>query len=239
MVREQLGVGAGCCPSNRCYCVATRRCRPRVPRAGMTNAGKTYTVTGPTNQPGLLPRTLAETFQHLDRRQWRVGPEGGRVSVLVSYLEIYNEQVYDLLAAFNPGAAGGAAGGGGGSFPAATGPTLRTAAGFTREALVIKDGRCALARRQRRRKGCRRRLGPGATIPGLPALVHACFSLALTASTQGRPRVRPQPAPGARLDARRGGGGDARGHAQQAGTSPACVPPRRVCACPPPSVAVR
>jgi hypothetical protein len=91
----------------------------------MTNAGKTYTVTGPTNQPGLLPRTLAETFQHLDRRQWRVGPEGGRVSVLVSYLEIYNEQVYDLLAAFN-------AGGGGSAAPPA---------GFTREALVIKDGR--------------------------------------------------------------------------------------------------
>lgn len=66
---------------------------------GMTNAGKTYTIVGNSsatnpNHPksGVLPRTLRDLFS-------RTGPgtEHEDMSVTVSYLEVYNECVYDLL----------------------------------------------------------------------------------------------------------------------------------------------
>jgi len=57
---------------------------------GMTGAGKTHTMQGSTEAPGIIPRVanriveLAETTQK-------------PTEILVSYLEIYNERVYDLL----------------------------------------------------------------------------------------------------------------------------------------------
>jgi hypothetical protein len=54
---------------------------------GITNAGKTHTVHGPPADPGLLPRALAALLN---------GDRPGDISI--SYTEIYNEQVYDLLA---------------------------------------------------------------------------------------------------------------------------------------------
>lgn len=58
-------------------------------------AGKTYTMTGGRRdykQRGLIPRTIASLLAEL-----RAAP--GLVSwrVSISYVEIYNEQVYDLL----------------------------------------------------------------------------------------------------------------------------------------------
>jgi kinesin family member 22 len=56
----------------------------------MTGAGKTHTMQGTTDAPGIIPRVanrimeLAETIQK-------------PTEVFVSYLEIYNERVYDLL----------------------------------------------------------------------------------------------------------------------------------------------
>ena len=88
----------------------------------MTNAGKTYTIAGPDDQPGLLPRTLAETFRRIaDKTDGAAaaaaapGPHSHRFSVLVSYLEVYNEQVYDLLShsAATSGPTSAAAGNGG------------------------------------------------------------------------------------------------------------------------------
>lgn len=62
---------------------------------GQTGAGKTFTITGGTanyQERGLSPRCLAHIFREIGSR-----PEHAFV-VRVSYLEVYNEKMYDLLA---------------------------------------------------------------------------------------------------------------------------------------------
>ena len=62
---------------------------------GQTGAGKTYTMCGDTGayqQRGTVPRALHQIFSESDARVDR------DVTVKVSYLEIYNEVLYDLLA---------------------------------------------------------------------------------------------------------------------------------------------
>ncbi|XP_031705698.1 kinesin-like protein KIF9 [Anarrhichthys ocellatus] len=61
---------------------------------GQTGAGKTYTMTGSTEsykQRGIIPRALQEVFREVDKRTEHV------FSVHLSYLEIYNETLVDLL----------------------------------------------------------------------------------------------------------------------------------------------
>ena len=62
---------------------------------GMTNAGKTHTVLGHEQDPGLLPRTLQLLFALSDKRLQEF-------RFTVSFLEVYNEGVYDLLAPQTP-----------------------------------------------------------------------------------------------------------------------------------------
>ncbi|KAJ3227570.1 Kinesin-like protein kif9 [Clydaea vesicula] len=61
---------------------------------GQTGAGKTFTMTGATENfkhRGLIPRTISQIYKDIaDRPQTAC-------SVRVSYLEIYNEQMIDLL----------------------------------------------------------------------------------------------------------------------------------------------
>ena len=60
---------------------------------GQTGSGKTYTISGKEDPPsnrGLLP--LA--FQHIFSK---ISQSKGKFLVNVSYLEIYNDEVYDLL----------------------------------------------------------------------------------------------------------------------------------------------
>ena len=62
---------------------------------GQTGAGKTFTITGGTanyQERGLSPRCLSHVYREIASR-----PEHAFV-VRVSYLEIYNEKMYDLLA---------------------------------------------------------------------------------------------------------------------------------------------
>ncbi|XP_056219631.1 kinesin-like protein KIF9 isoform X2 [Seriola aureovittata] len=62
---------------------------------GQTGAGKTYTMTGSTEsykQRGIIPRALQEVFQEVEKRT------DHSFSVHLSYLEIYNETLVDLLA---------------------------------------------------------------------------------------------------------------------------------------------
>ena len=61
---------------------------------GITNAGKTYTIQGNSENPGILPRALQNIFS----RAGSVESEDGEISISVSYLEIYNERIYDLFA---------------------------------------------------------------------------------------------------------------------------------------------
>ncbi|KAM9435213.1 kinesin-like protein KIF13B isoform 2-T3 [Clarias gariepinus] len=60
---------------------------------GQTGSGKSYTMMGSAEQPGLIPRLCSSLFERtiLEQR------EGESFTVEVSYMEIYNEKVRDLL----------------------------------------------------------------------------------------------------------------------------------------------
>ncbi|KAL3854393.1 hypothetical protein ACJMK2_013664 [Sinanodonta woodiana] len=61
---------------------------------GQTGAGKTFTMTGATENyrhRGLIPRSITQLFKEIEER-----PEFG-ITVRISYLEIYNETMFDLL----------------------------------------------------------------------------------------------------------------------------------------------
>ncbi|XP_061052652.1 kinesin-like protein KIF9 isoform X5 [Eubalaena glacialis] len=61
---------------------------------GQTGAGKTYTMTGATENykhRGILPRALQQVFRMIEERPTQA------ITVRVSYLEIYNESLFDLL----------------------------------------------------------------------------------------------------------------------------------------------
>ena len=61
---------------------------------GPTNSGKTFTIQGGKNeQAGILPRALLSLFQSLANKE----NNGADWTVWVTYMEIYNENVYDLL----------------------------------------------------------------------------------------------------------------------------------------------
>lgn len=67
---------------------------------GPTGAGKTHTMLGSQEQPGVIPRAVREVFQ-LVRSQMKDQDEW-EFSVGMSYLEIYNEKVLDLLSPNSP-----------------------------------------------------------------------------------------------------------------------------------------
>ena len=64
---------------------------------GQTTSGKTYTMLGTPEEPGVLPCAIRDVFQNISRDL------DHDYSIWVSYLEIYNEQINDLLV---PGSTG-------------------------------------------------------------------------------------------------------------------------------------
>ena len=61
---------------------------------GQTGAGKTFTMNGSTpnyKYRGLIPRCVTQIFQEVGSLYDQ------EITVSVSYLEIYNEQLFDLL----------------------------------------------------------------------------------------------------------------------------------------------
>lgn len=63
---------------------------------GQTGTGKTYTMSGNPESPqtkGVIPNTFAHIFGHIAKAK-----ENQKFLVRVSYMEIYNEEVRDLLA---------------------------------------------------------------------------------------------------------------------------------------------
>ncbi len=62
---------------------------------GQTGSGKSYTMMGTADQPGLIPRTCEDLFERIAAAQ----EETPNISynVRVSYFEVYNEHVRDLL----------------------------------------------------------------------------------------------------------------------------------------------
>eukprot|EP01137_Pigoraptor_chileana_P006205 Opistho-2@50302 len=59
---------------------------------GQTGSGKTYNMTGMPDSPGIIPLMNKELFDIIG-----AAPPNMRYLVTVSYLEIYNEKIYDLL----------------------------------------------------------------------------------------------------------------------------------------------
>lgn len=56
---------------------------------GITNAGKTHTIQGSTQEPGILPRIVEELFS--------VSSQDDTIKLHLSMMEIYQEQIFDLL----------------------------------------------------------------------------------------------------------------------------------------------
>ncbi|GMF13086.1 unnamed protein product [Phytophthora lilii] len=65
---------------------------------GCTGAGKTYTMFGTPEEPGIMARTLGDLFRNIERVH--ADPAGrAQYRVTVSFLEVYNENIRDLLSA--------------------------------------------------------------------------------------------------------------------------------------------
>ncbi|KAM8870194.1 kinesin-like protein KIF13A isoform 2-T2 [Spinachia spinachia] len=60
---------------------------------GQTGSGKSFSMMGNGDQPGLIPRLCCSLFERVHREE----NEGHTFKVEVSYMEIYNEKVRDLL----------------------------------------------------------------------------------------------------------------------------------------------
>ena len=60
---------------------------------GMTGTGKTFSMQGTANSPGMIPRAITDIFSFIRETPQR------EFLLRVSYLEIYNEKIHDLLAA--------------------------------------------------------------------------------------------------------------------------------------------
>jgi centromeric protein E len=78
---------------------------------GQTASGKTFTLSGDDDEPGIIPRAMKDVFAFIRRTPAR------EYLLRCSYLEIYNESIHDLLAPPSSAAAnpvqiqGGGAGG--------------------------------------------------------------------------------------------------------------------------------
>uniref|UniRef100_A0A8B9KPD7 Kinesin family member 18A n=1 Tax=Astyanax mexicanus TaxID=7994 RepID=A0A8B9KPD7_ASTMX len=64
---------------------------------GATGAGKTHTMLGSSDNPGVMYLTMKELFSRMDQIK-----EEKVFEVAFSYLEVYNEQIRDLLANSGP-----------------------------------------------------------------------------------------------------------------------------------------
>src|ERR1700753_1552173 len=65
---------------------------------GMTGTGKTFSMQGTASSPGIIPLAITDIFSFI-----RETPER-EFLLRVSYLEIYNEKIHDLLAGPGMGA---------------------------------------------------------------------------------------------------------------------------------------
>ncbi len=59
---------------------------------GMTGTGKTFSMQGTMSSPGVIPLAITDIFSYIRETPQR------EFLLRVSYLEIYNERIYDLLA---------------------------------------------------------------------------------------------------------------------------------------------
>ncbi|KAL8768098.1 MAG: hypothetical protein Q9209_005561 [Squamulea sp. 1 TL-2023] len=67
---------------------------------GMTGTGKTFSMQGTASSPGVIPLAIADIFSYIRETPHR------EFLLRVSYLEIYNEKINDLLSPAAPAASG-------------------------------------------------------------------------------------------------------------------------------------
>ncbi|KAF9019140.1 kinesin-domain-containing protein [Hymenopellis radicata] len=67
---------------------------------GQTASGKTYTLSGDEDEPGIIPRSMKDVFRYIKSNETR------EYLLRCSYLEIYNETIHDLLAPVGSAAVG-------------------------------------------------------------------------------------------------------------------------------------
>lgn len=58
---------------------------------GQTTSGKTYTMLGTPNSPGIIPCSLRDIFRQIKK------DTDAEYIIYCSYIEIYNENIFDLL----------------------------------------------------------------------------------------------------------------------------------------------
>ncbi|KAF4450938.1 kinesin family member 18/19 [Fusarium austroafricanum] len=68
---------------------------------GATGCGKTHTITGTSQHPGIIFMTMQELFEKIEERK-----QDKQTELSLSYLEIYNETIRDLLVPGGGGKAG-------------------------------------------------------------------------------------------------------------------------------------
>lgn len=61
---------------------------------GQTGSGKTYSMIGTGECPGLIPRFFDDLFEKKEKRETQI-----KTQIEISYYEIYNEKIFDLLRA--------------------------------------------------------------------------------------------------------------------------------------------
>ena len=65
---------------------------------GQTGSGKSYSMMGSREGEGIIPRLCNSLFERIARKMAEESNEGSwQAKVEVSYMEIYNEKVHDLL----------------------------------------------------------------------------------------------------------------------------------------------
>ncbi|EEQ97358.1 kinesin heavy chain, putative, partial [Perkinsus marinus ATCC 50983] len=64
---------------------------------GQTGSGKSYTMMGNDEEEGIIPRIIESLFESMKH------DTTGETKVWVSYIEIYNERIQDLLSAGSRG----------------------------------------------------------------------------------------------------------------------------------------
>jgi len=64
---------------------------------GMTGTGKTFSMQGTASSPGVIPLAITDIFSYIRENPNR------EFLLRVSYLEIYNEKIFDLLSQSTPG----------------------------------------------------------------------------------------------------------------------------------------
>ena len=59
--------------------------------------GKTHTILGNAEQPGVIPRAVKDLLSMVSETRNQLNPEEWQINAAFSYLEIYNEKVRVIL----------------------------------------------------------------------------------------------------------------------------------------------